>query len=370
MALKHVASVKYVFIRFVLVKFFVTAPICSDSVSLPAKGAAPDSLSPWALCVAPMIDVTDRHCRYFHRLLAPKARLYTEMITTGALQYGDVERLLRFDASENPIALQLGGSDPSALALSAKLGEQWGYDEINLNCGCPSERVQKGAFGACLMAEPELVADCVKAMQDAVSIPVTVKHRLGLDYMDSYDFVRDFVGKQHDVGVRVFIVHARNAVLKGLSPKENRDIPPLRYDWAHRLTLDFPDSIFVLNGGLATCEQSLDQLQRFDGVMLGRAAWHTPGVLREISQHLWPTLAHQPDEAIVQHMFNYAQRLIAEGLNLRMATRAMLGWPHGKQGARKWRRTLSDAPTMNTNDPAVLLTAWEELKQAQSHATD
>lgn len=173
----------------------------------------------WRLCVAPMIDVTDRHCRYFHRLLAPRARLYTEMITTGALLYGNVARHLDFDEAEHPVALQLGGSEPDALAQSARLGQQWGYDEINLNCGCPSERVQKGAFGACLMAEPDLVADCIKAMQDAVDIPVTVKHRLGLDYDESYAFVRDFVGKIYDTGCRVFIAHARNAVLKGLSPR-------------------------------------------------------------------------------------------------------------------------------------------------------
>ncbi|MCQ9616213.1 tRNA dihydrouridine(20/20a) synthase DusA [Paenalcaligenes niemegkensis] len=325
-------------------------------------------MTDWALCVAPMIDVTDRHCRYFHRLLAPKARLYTEMITTGALQYGDVDRLLRFDESENPIALQLGGSDPAALAFSAKLGERWGYDEINLNCGCPSERVQKGAFGACLMAEPKLVADCLRAMQDAVSVPVTVKHRLGLDDEDSYGFVRDFVGVQYEAGVRVFIVHARNAVLKGLSPKQNRDIPPLRYDWAHQLKLDFPDALFVLNGGLATAEQSLAELNRFDGIMLGRAAWHTPGVLREISLSLWPELRHEPDEVLVQRIYEYAKQVVSEGLGLRLATRALLGWPHGKQGARQWRRTLSDAPTMNTNNPDVLLDAWKELENAQAVA--
>lgn len=197
-----------------------------------------------------MIDVTDRHCRFFHRLLAPSARLYTEMITTGALMHGDVSRHLDFDATEHPVALQLGGSEPGALARSARLGQQWGYDEINLNCGCPSARVQRGAFGACLMAEPVLVADCVKAMQDAVSVPVTVKHRLGLDYDESYDFVRDFVGILHDAGCRVFIVHARNAVLKGLSPKDNRQIPPLRYDVARQLKTDFPDGVFVLNGGI------------------------------------------------------------------------------------------------------------------------
>lgn len=199
-----------------------------------------------------MIDVTDRHCRYFHRLLAPHARLYTEMITTGALHHGDIARHLDFNPQEHPVALQLGGSEPQALAYCSKLGEKWGFDEINLNCGCPSERVQKGAFGACLMAESDLVADCVKAMQDAVSIPVTVKHRLGLDYSEDYGFVRDFVGKLYETGCRVFIVHARNAVLKGLNPKENREVPPLRYGDAAQLKRDFPEAVIVLNGGLKT----------------------------------------------------------------------------------------------------------------------
>lgn len=313
-----------------------------------------------------MIDVTDKHCRFFHRMLAPRARLYTEMITTGALQYGDVERLLAYDHSEHPIALQLGGSEPAALAHSAKLGEEWGYDEINLNCGCPSERVQKGAFGACLMAEPMLVADCVKAMQDAVSVPVTVKHRLGLDYEQDYGFAQNFVRVLYEAGVRVFIVHARNAVLKGLSPKENREVPPLRYDYARQLVSDFPDATFVLNGGLATTEQSLAELPAFDGVMLGRAAWHTPGVLREISQQLWPDDVYLEEAEIVQRMYGYGQALVAQDLNLRMATRAMLGWPHGLPGARQWRRTLSDATIMNKNDPDVLLAAWAALQARQN----
>src|SRR5690606_16378706 len=253
----------------------------------------------WRLCVAPMIDVTDRHCRYFHRLLAPRARLYTEMITTGALLHGKVARHLDFDTAEEPVALQLGGSEPEALAEAAKLGEQWGYNEINLNCGCPSERVQRGAFGACLMAEPQLVADCIKAMQDAVSIPVTVKHRLGLDYDDSYAFVRDFVGTLHQAGCRVFVVHARNAVLKGLSPKDNREIPPLRYDRAAQLKHDFPDSIFVLNGGISSVEQSRQQLETFDGVMLGRAAWHDPSVLTALWNELEPDAWEiNPDEVV------------------------------------------------------------------------
>lgn len=318
--------------------------------------------SPWALCVAPMIDVTDRHCRYFHRLLAPNARLYTEMITTGALQYGDVERHLRFDHIEHPVALQLGGSDRDALVKSAKLGQSWGYDEINLNCGCPSDRVLKGAFGAILMSQPLLVADCVKAMQDAVSVPVTVKHRLGLDYNDSYGFVHDFVGILYNVGVRVFIVHARNAVLKGLSPKENRDIPPLRYDVAAQLRHDFPDATFVLNGGIDAVDQVAEQLNVFNGVMIGRAAWHMPAVLSQMHDLIWPKITRLSEEAVLQQMYTYLTNEIEDGRRPRQITKAMLGWAHGKQGARQWRRYLSDPDQMARNDAAVLLEAWQQLQ--------
>src|SRR6476620_173788 len=214
-----------------------------------------------------MMEWTDRHCRVFHRQITRHTWLYTEMVTTGALVYGDVERHLRYDEVEHPVALQLGGSDPVDLAKSAKLGEQWGYDEINLNCGCPSERVQKGAFGACLMGEPQLVADCVKAMRDAVSIDVTVKHRIGVDAVENYEFVRDFVGTVADAGCEVFIVHARNAILKGLSPKENREIPPLKYDYAYRLKRDFPALEIIINGGIKTLDEAQLHLQHVDGVM-------------------------------------------------------------------------------------------------------
>jgi len=316
----------------------------------------------WQLCVAPMIDVTDRHCRFFHRLLAPKARLYTEMITTGALLHGDVARHLDFDSAEHPVALQLGGSEPADLAASARLGQQWGYDEVNLNCGCPSERVQKGAFGACLMAEPQLVADCIKAMQDAVDIPVTVKHRLGLDYEDSYGFVRDFVGRLHDIGCRVFVVHARNAVLKGLSPKENREVPPLRYDMAGQLAQDFPEAVFVLNGGLDSVVACQQALESFDGVMLGRAAWHTPGVLAELSVALGH-LPALPDEAwILENMVAYASRQTAAGVPLRIVIKSMLGWPTGRPGARAWRRTLSDNRLLAANDAGLLMQAWNSIQ--------
>ncbi|MBC7514382.1 MAG: tRNA dihydrouridine(20/20a) synthase DusA, partial [Herminiimonas sp.] len=228
------------------------------------------------LSVAPMMDWTDRHCRVFHRQITRHTWLYTEMVTTGALLHGDVARHLDFSDEEHPVALQLGGSEPADLARSAKLGEKWGYDEINLNCGCPSERVQRGAFGACLMAEPQLVADCVKAMRDAVSIDVTVKHRIGIDANEGYDFMRDFVGTVAAGGARTFIVHARNAILKGLSPKENREIPPLRYEYAYQLKRDFPALEIILNGGVRTLADIDLHLPHVDGVMLGREAYHNP----------------------------------------------------------------------------------------------
>src|SRR5215470_312290 len=239
-------------------------------------------------CVAPMMDWTDLHCRYFLRLLSKRARLYTEMITAPALVHGDVPRHLDFDPAEHPVALQLGGSNPRELAHAARLGASWGYDEINLNCGCPSERVQTGSFGACLMAEPALVAQCVAAMRDAVAVPVTVKHRIGLDDIESYGFVGDFVGTVAAAGCGVFIVHARNAVLKGLSPKENREIPPLRYDVVRRLKRDFPALTIVLNGGLTTWEAIERELEHVDGVMLGRAAYHDPWQLAQADWRLYP----------------------------------------------------------------------------------
>ncbi|TAM84068.1 MAG: tRNA dihydrouridine(20/20a) synthase DusA [Candidimonas sp.] len=326
--------------------------VCANSA-----GGADD----WRLCVAPMVDVTDRHCRFFHRLLAPRARLYTEMIATGALLHGDVARHLAFHPAERPVALQLGGSDPAALAACARLGEQWGYAEINLNCGCPSERVQRGAFGACLMAEPGLVADCVKAMRDAVSVPVTVKHRLGLDDQDSYDFLRDFVGASHRAGCRVFIVHARNAVLRGLTPKENRRIPPLRYEWAARLKVDFPDSRIVVNGGIDTVERAVAMLGAYDGVMLGRAAWHDPALLTALSHHLHPAAPVLEPLRVVHAMAHYAADEAAKGVPLRLIVKPMLGWLNGQAGARYWRRTLSDPDVLRENDPSVLERTWLKL---------
>lgn len=316
------------------------------------------SKKPWRLSVAPMLDVTDRHCRYFHRLLAPEALLYTEMVTTGALIHGDVPRHLDFNPQEHPVALQLGGSDPEALVHCAKLAEQWGYDEVNLNCGCPSERVQKGAFGACLMAEADLVADCIKAMQDTVSIPVTVKHRLGIDYDESYTFVHDFVAKIYATGCRVFIAHARNAVLKGLSPKDNRAIPPLRYEVVAQLKRDFPDALFILNGGLSTQEAMVEQCQQFDGIMVGRLAWHEPYMLRDISQYLWPDSPVASNAQIAQAMSNYAEYAMQQGAPLRAVIKPMLGLMNGQKGARHFRRLLSDPKRLSEQDVGLIEEAF------------
>jgi tRNA-dihydrouridine synthase A len=317
----------------------------------------------WRFCVAPMMDWTDRHCRYFFRLLSKRARLYTEMITAPALQHGDVPRHLDFDAAEHPVALQLGGSDPAQLAHAAGLGERWGYDEINLNCGCPSERVQTGSFGACLMAEPPLVAACVRAMRDVVSVPVTVKHRIGLDAIDDYGFVRDFVGAVSEAGCCVFIVHARNAVLKGLSPKENREIPPLRYDVVRRLKRDFPALTFVLNGGLVEWDAIERELEHVDGVMLGRAAYHDPYLLADVDRRLFGESARPCSRAaIVEALMPYAAAQIARGVSLRAITRHVLGLYHGVHGGRRFRQMLSDATQLRAEDPSLLVAALRAVE--------
>jgi tRNA-dihydrouridine synthase A len=291
-----------------------------------------------------MMDWTDRHCRYFHRLLSRKALLYTEMVTTGALLHGDVPRHLRFRDEEHPLALQLGGSEPGDLARCAELGEQWAYDEINLNCGCPSERVQRGAFGACLMAEPELVAECVKAMVDAVSIPVTVKHRIGINQNESYSFVRDFVGIVSAAGCRTFIVHARNAWLQGLSPKENREVPPLRYEMVLLLKQDFPDLRFHINGGIVNDAQVREQLQSLDGVMVGREAYHKPWWLASWDElYCGAPPNTQTPEDLERLMVDYMAREAAEfGTPWHSIARHMLGLRHGLPGARRWRQVWSD----------------------------
>jgi tRNA-dihydrouridine synthase A len=319
----------------------------------------------WAshrLCTAPMMDWSDRHCRYFFRQLAPHARLYTEMITTGALLNGDVERHLRFDAAEHPVALQLGGSEPDDLARCARIGAQWGYDEINLNCGCPSERVQRGAFGACLMSEPRLVADCVRAMHHACGLPITVKHRLGVDRIEDYDFVRRFVEALAAAGCAVFIVHARNAILKGLSPKENREVPPLRYADVQRLKREFPELTVVVNGGLHGDGEIDRQLARVDGVMLGRAAYHDPYFLAQTDARLWERRP-APRIDIVQRMMAYAQAQLRSGTPLRAIARHMLGLYHGQPRARLWRQMLSDANALAHNDAGLLIAAAEAVER-------
>src|SRR5690606_2715414 len=254
-----------------------------------------------------------------------------------------------------------GGSEPGDLARAARIGAEAGYDEINLNCGCPSERVQRGAFGACLMAEPRLVADCIRAMQDLVSVPVTVKHRLGLDYDESYDFVRDFVGTLHEAGCRVFIVHARNAVLKGLSPKDNREKPPLRYAEALRLKQDFPDATFVLNGGLAEVELGRDWMERLDGIMLGRAAWHHPDILAELHRRMAPDEALPEPGAVLDAWMEYVSVQHARGVPLHILVRGVLGWRTGRPGARQWRRMLSDPALLRAEGPQALRRAWQAL---------
>ncbi len=322
------------------------------------------------LSVAPMMDWTDRHCRHFHRLISKYTWLYTEMVTTGALVYGDVERHLRFNEEEHPVALQLGGSDPKDLAISAKLGEKWGYDEVNLNCGCPSERVQKGAFGACLMQEPELVRDCVKAMKDAVQIDVTVKHRIGIDHEESYGFVRDFVGTVAEAGCTTFIVHARNAILKGLSPKENREIPPLKYEFAYQLKKDFPQFEILINGGVKTLEEIDRHLQHVDGVMLGREAYHNPYLMAAFDQRYYGAEeTPRSREQVLQAMMPYIEEQLAKeggrGLKINSITRHMLGLAQGLKGARQYRQTLSDAKQLAAGNPQILLDAFARTSQTQ-----
>jgi tRNA-dihydrouridine synthase A len=313
--------------------------------------------------VAPMMDWTDRHCRYFLRQLSKEALLYTEMVTTGAILHGDTARFLRHSAAEYPLALQLGGSVPADLAACAKLAEQAGYNEVNLNVGCPSDRVQNNMIGACLMGHPQLVADCVKAMQDAVGIEVTVKHRIGINGRDSYAELRDFVGTVKDAGCQSFTVHARIAILEGLSPKENREIPPLRYDIAAQLKQDFPELELILNGGIKTLEQCREHLQTFDGVMLGREAYHNPYLLAEVDQQLYgsarPVLSRY--EAMLS-MHDYIAAHLAEGGSMHHITRHMLGLAQGFKGARKFRQMLS-VDIHKTAEPLKLFAQAAELLQ-------
>lgn len=290
-----------------------------------------------------MLDWTDRHCRYFLRLISRHTLLYTEMITTGALIHGDRERFLRYDPAEHPVALQLGGSDPKDLAQCARMAEDWGYDEINLNVGCPSDRVQNGRFGACLMAEPALVAEGVAAIRAAVRVPVTVKHRIGIDERDSYAELVDFVGHLSTAGCDAIIVHARKAWLKGLSPKENRDIPPLRYDVVLALKRDFPELPIVINGGIETLDAAVDFLRDLDGVMIGRTAYHNSWILAEADRRIFGDDQPVPTrQQVLESFIPYAERQLAAGVPLNVMSRHLLGLFQGQPGARAWRRRISE----------------------------
>ena len=312
------------------------------------------------LCVAPMMDWTDRHCRFFLRLLSPHSLLYTEMVTAQAIVYGDRVRLLGFDDAEHPLALQIGGSDPAMLADAARIGAEFGYDEINLNVGCPSDRVQSGSFGACLMAQPALVRDCVAAMREAVDVPVTVKSRIGIDDHDDYEFLAAFVGAVAESGCRVFVVHARKAILSGLSPKENREVPPLKYDYVHRLKRDFPDLTIVLNGGLADLGVVRGELARVDGVMIGREAYHNPYFLALAEEALYGVAP--PDRGVVVEAFlPYLQAWLAKGVRLSSMTRHILGLYAGQPGARRWRRRLSEGSANATGDAETVRRALAEV---------
>ena len=314
-------------------------------------------------CVAPMMDWTDRHDRYFLRLITRRPRLYTEMVTTGAVIHGDRDHLLGFDVSEHPVALQLGGSDPGDLACAAAIGADRGYDEINLNVGCPSDRVQSGRFGACLMAEPDLVADGVAAMRAAVSIPVTVKHRIGIDRQDSYAELVRFVGTVASSGCGVFIVHARKAWLQGLSPKQNREVPPLDYAVVHRLKADFPELTFVVNGGIQTLDAAEEQLQRADGVMLGRAAYQNPYLLAQVDRRFFADPHPVPSRhQVVTALLPYIERHLQSGGKLKHVTRHILGLFQGCPGARAWRRHLSEQAYRDGAGPEVVRDALDRVQ--------
>ena len=294
-------------------------------------------------CVAPMLDWTDRHCRYFLRLISQHSVLYTEMITTGAILYGDTHRHLQMDPFEHPVALQLGGSNPADLAKACVLASQYNYAEINLNCGCPSDRVQNGMFGAIMMKHAQTTADCVKAMVDAVDVPVTVKHRIGVDDFDSYDFLSDFVGTVADTGCETFIVHARKAWLKGLSPKQNREIPELDYGRVYQLKQDFPELEIIINGGITDLEQSKQHLTQIDGVMIGREAYTNPYLLAEVDQQIYGSEnSMQSRKKVAEEFIQYVDNELSQNIKLQSMTRHILGLFHGMPGARQFRRHISE----------------------------
>ncbi len=310
------------------------------------------------ICVAPMLDWSDKHCRYFHRLLSEYTVLYTEMVTTGALIKGDRQRHLDFNPQEHPVALQLGGSSVQDLTACSKMAEDYGYDEVNLNVGCPSNRVQKGRFGACLMAEPELVAECVAAMQEAVSIPVSVKSRIGIDDLDSYEELVHFVACVAEGGCYTFIIHARKAWLSGLSPKQNRQVPPLRYEVVQQIKQDFPHLDIIINGGITSLQQAENLLQHVDGVMIGREVYHNPYILEQ-ADSLFYRQQYQLKTRydVVQALIPYIQEQLTGGTRLHSITRHILGLFHGVQGAKAWRRYLSTYSPRQGADESVVLQA-------------
>ena len=321
-------------------------------------------MNDWRFCIAPMMDWSDRHCRYFWRLLSKHARLYTEMVTTGAIIHGDRQRFLRFHPSEQPLALQVGGSDPKALAECARIAEDYGYAEINLNCGCPSDRVQEGRIGACLMAEPETVAECVAAMGAATNIPVTVKHRIGIDNFDSEEHLHHFVQTVGNAGCEVFIVHARKAWLNGLSPKENREIPPLDYPMVVRLKKTFANKTIVMNGGITQLPQCQSLLDKVDGVMLGREAYHNPYLLASVDQALFASVEPIPSrDAVFDEFLVYVAEECAAGTKLNHMSRHIMGLFAGQAGGRLFRRYLSEHATRPGADGDVLRAAHQQLIQ-------
>ena len=336
---------------------------------MPLTTTAPttDSKPNRRFCVAPMLDWTDRHCRFFLRLISQHAVLYTEMLTTGAILHGDTERFLAMNAEEHPVALQLGGSNPDDLAAACKLAEKYAYAEINLNCGCPSDRVQSGMFGAVMMKNAAITADCVAAMRDAVDLPVTVKHRIGVDDYDSYDFLCQFVGTLSDAGCNTFVVHARKAWLKGLSPKQNREVPELNYDRVYQLKRDFPHAEIIINGGITTLEQSIEHLNHLDGVMMGREAYTNPYILATVDQDIYG--ANHPvksREKIAEQFLDYIDNEMSKGTKLHAMTRHILGLFHGMPGARLFRRHISENAYKPTATIDVLTTALKATSGAMN----
>ncbi len=320
------------------------------------------------ISVAPMMDWTDRHCRYFHRLISPRAVLYTEMVTANAIKFGERDRILHFNDAEHPVVLQLGGSNPDDLAAAAKVGEDYGYDEINLNCGCPSDRVQEGSFGACLMKDPNVIAECIAAMMGNVAIPVTVKCRISIDDFPDEDFLYDFINTVKQTGCNTFIIHARKAWLKGLSPKENRDIPPLNYPLVYKVKRDFPNLKIIINGGFETVDNIQAALPHTDGVMIGRAAYHTPWVLADIEQSIFGNDSIPERKHVLEHMKLYAQQQYKDfETPVKSVSRHMMGLFHGLPGGRHWRRILNDAPKRAPDDVSIFDEAYDAVKKAHDN---